>query len=535
MSSRVSSVAAVAASLAMLPVAAFSADDAAAVLSRHAAYAGQPPGLVLTYRYAVTAKPAPAPSAAPSESTSFPAPARTIYRRGALYREVVEYSGVSEQEGFTGRAFWSANKNGYTVVDLEDEARALLTNNLIEGDLLGAGVEARSRGAQNAGGVAVDVVRVTPASGVAADVAVDHATGAYVELTYDPDNRSRRGVVHVDGYTEVAPGIRVMRGYHTSDAGRWTLAEHAVRAVTNDELRGPTPMAKWNLTSTDAIPIEIVEHQTPYAFLPRGQAVHVHASIGGHAGTFLLDSGASEIVLYRPYADRLGLTMLGRTGFRGVNGGGVAARLARAASIEVGKNSLSNVVVAVADGKYSGGIDGILGYDFLAGALVDVDTAKQTIRILDASAFEPTIAQGAYAFPLNLASLTPEVALRAGGVATRAVFDTGDDFLAVLSEDLRTSGRLVALNDTIRLGGGASAEYQISFYGVDGPANVPASCSRLNELVVGPYRYQNVETCFAAASVFGRDGGLIGFDFLRHFNWTFDYPEAKLVLTPNGK
>ncbi len=52
---------------------------------------------------------------------------------------------------------------------------------------------------------------------------------------------------------------------------------------------------------------------------------------------------------------------------------------------------------------------------------------------------------------------------------------------------------------------------------------------------VGPYRYTLALTCFASASVFGETGGLIGFDFMRHFNWTFDYPEAKLVLTPNGK
>jgi hypothetical protein len=57
----------------------------------------------------------------------------------------------------------------------------------------------------------------------------------------------------------------------------------------------------------------------------------------------------------------------------------------------------------------------------------------------------------------------------------------------------------------------------------------------LNEIVIGPYKNQKVETCFGSAKVFGRDGGLIGFHFLKHFNWTFDYLESKLVLTPNGK
>ena len=240
--------------------------------------------------------------------------------------------------------------------------------------------------------------------------------------------------------------------------------------------------------------------------------------------------------MYRPYADKLNVTKLGPPGFTGVNGDGIAAQFTRLNDpIVVGKNTLSTVIVTMADGGFAGGVDGILGYDFLAGALVDVDTANATIRILDPSAMEPVVAQGAYAFTVNLTSRQPEIALKASGVPTRAIFDTGDDYLAVLSDDLQRSGRIVALNDQIKLGGGQTIDYQIGFFGVDGPANVPARCSRLSQLDVGPYKYINVETCFASANVFGRDGGLIGFDFLKHFNWTFDYPESKLVLTPNGK
>ena len=510
-------------------------NEATAIFAKHAAYVGQPQGLVLTYRAKATAKaPVPKTTPAPGEPPPF-ARSSTTYRRGQLYRSVDEFGGVTEQEGFTGRAFWSSNVNGFTVIDYEDAARRMLTANVIDGDLLGPDVSATSRGTKTIDGTAVDVVRVTPASGIPADIAFDQKTGAYVEVTYDPDNRYERGVVHIDGYTEVAPGIRVPSGYHTGEYVSWALAEKAVRAVTNDDLRGPVPTAKWNFASTDTAPIEVVEHQTPYAFMPRGQAVHVRASIGGHVGTFLLDSGASSIVIYRPYADKLKMTKLGRTGFSGVNGGGVAARYMRLDdAIAIGKNTLSNVVVTVADGEFSEGIDGILGYDFLAGGLVDVDIAKQTIRILDPSTMQPAVGAGAYAFPVNLASRQPEIGLKVAGVPARAIFDTGDDFLAVLSDDLQSSGRIVALNDKIRVGG-QEVDYQISFYGVDGPAQAPARCSRLSQLDVGPYKYQNVETCFAPAKAFGRDGGLIGFDFLKHFNWTFDYPESTFVLTPNGK
>ena len=523
---------------ALLPSGASAAGDAAAIIAKHASYVGHPQGLMLTYRYVRAASTS---GASKDQSSNASPPSVTIFRRGAVYHRVGDDTGDSSESGFTGRAFWASNENGYTVVEYEDAARNRLTRNIVSGDLL-TDVPAGVRGSQTVDGIAADVVRITPPSGVPADIAFDHATGAYVQVTYDPDNSYDRSVVHYDGYTEIAPGVRVPSAYHRSDNGAWKLAEHAVREITNADLRGPVPTAKWNFVSTDAVPIDLVEHQTPYAFLPRGQAVELHATIQGHTGRFLLDSGASGIILYRPYADALKLTMLGHTGFSGINGRGIEAQSARVPSIELGKNSLTNVVVTVAPAlppeaanPQNFPVDGILGYDFLAGALVDVDTANRTIRILDPSVMEPTVGKGAYAFTVNLATRQPEVVLKVNNATTHAIFDTGNDFLAVLSDDLKKSGRVVALNDVLSAGGGQTADYQMSFMGVDGPSQFPAQCSRLNEIIVGPYRYQNVETCFGPASVFGRDGGLIGFDFLRHFNWTFDYAESKLVLTPNGK
>jgi len=534
----ISAAALLLAALPPLPAGALT-NDAAAIIAKHEAYVGHPEGLVTTYRFKVSPNaPKPRSTPAPDEPKEQPFTA-TTYRRGLLYREVDEFSGVTAQEGFTGRALWSSNENGYTVINYENAARRLYTSNVIDADALGGDVGATSRGTQTIGGVPVDIVRIAPANGIPADIAFDQKTGAYVQITFDPDrNYDSHSVVHIEGYTEAAPGVRVPSSFYsgTGEFGKFELTGKAVRAVTNDDLRGPVPSAKWNFASTDATPIEVALHQGPYAFLPQGQAVHVHASIGGHEGTFLLDSGASGIVIYKPYADKLKFTKLGRTGFSGVNGGGVAAHFVRLSDpIVVGKNSLENVIVTLADGTFSEGINGILGYDFLAGALVDVDTANKTIRILDASKMEPVVAPGAYAFTVNLASRQPEIALKASGVQTRAIFDTGNDYLAVLSDDLQTSGRIVALNDKINLGGGAAVDYQIGFYGVDGPSNVPARCSRLSQLDVGPYKYQNVETCFVSAKVFGKNGGLLGMDFLKHFNWTFDYVDSKMVLTPNGK
>jgi Aspartyl protease len=519
-----------------LPAAAL-ADDAAGILAKHDAYAGHADGVVLTFR-AAGPKATPAPAAktagpadkadkAPSEQSGF-----TVYRRGAVYRQLGSRNRAAVQQGFTGRAFWLANQNGYTVVAYENDARTMLTENVVDEGVL-ANVPARSLGSQTVDGAAADVVRLSPASGVPADVAFDHATGRYLKVTFNPDDVYARRTVHYGSYTEIAPGVRVPGSMSDGD-GDWRLAEHAVRAVTNDDLRGPVPTAKWDFASTDATPIEVVHYSTAYAFMPTAGAVHLRATINGQTGTFLLDSGAGDIIVYRPYADKLKLPVLGATSFSGVAGGTVKAHFARADSIQVGKNTLSNVIVTVAGNEFSDNIDGILGFDFLAGALVDVDTANQTIRFLDPSKMEPAVAKGAFAFPVNLAGFQPEIPLTVNGVLTHPIFDTGNSSFVTLSDDLKSSGKIVALNDSIRVEG-QDVPYEFVSYGVDGPTQYPSQCSRLNEITIGPYRNQKVETCFASAKVFGRDGGLIGFDFLKHFNWTFDYPESKFVLTPNGK
>lgn len=495
--------------------------------------------MVLRYRYERDAKATPPPTPSPDEADipkSDP-PEFTVYRRGALYREVNSHTSPWAQEGFTGRAFWHSDDNGYTVVLYDDAARTAVTDNALDSGLL-AGANVTSAGTKTENGVLCDLLRITPAEGITAEVAVDRATGGFVKITDDPDDPYVHESSTIDGYKEIAPGVRVPAAYKTRN-GEFKLVEGKVRDVTDAELTGPAPTPKWTFASTATAPIDFVTFTPPYGFLPPGKAVHIHATVNGTPGTFLLDSGAAQILLYSKFTDKLPtkLKTIGTSGFSGINGQHVSARLARA-DIGIAGNTLSNVAVTVAKGGFGDDIDGIMGYPLLAGALVDVSLTDKTIRIMDPGKYEPEVVKGAYAFPVNLSSLQPGISLRVGSAVTKAVFDTGDSFLVTVSDDLTRSKRVVALTDSARvsLDGGAATDFQYNlfFVGVDGPTQVPEKCSRITQLQVGPYPYQNVETCFAPAEVFGRDGGLVGMDFLQHFNWTFDYPDGKLVLTPNG-
>lgn len=510
---------------AAVPSAAGAADVARDALARHAAYVGHAGSFVTTYRFVREPKtsPSPAATAAPSAATepTYEPAETTTYRRGMLYHDVTRAEGVSNEAGFDGHAYWTANENRYSVNTLEDAARRAITGNAIDAEALdSASTDAQARPPQTVDGVQADVVRVTPRGGIPADVAIDRASGAFVQITYSPDEPYRRSVVRIVGYTEIAPGVRVPSGYRYGRAFTSTLVHGAVRPVTDAELQRPVPSATWRFGNGD--PVRIAIDRGTYG----GQAVMLHASINGKSGTFLLDSGAGQILLYRPYADRLGLATLGTTSYSGVNGGFRGARFARADTVAVGDNVLSNVVLAVSarDPDDRGRIDGILGYDVLAGALVHVDLVKQIIEFADPSQAMAAVPKGGFAFPVNLADGTPEVNVKVAGVDTRATFDSGNDFFAVFSDYLTKSGRVVGL-----------VEGTMFFGGVDGIANEPSSCYNLREIAIGPYRYQNATTCFGSERVFGRDGGLIGFDFLRHFDWTFDYSRAHVILTPNGR
>ena len=54
-----------------------------------------------------------------------------------------------------------------------------------------------------------------------------------------------------------------------------------------------------------------------------------------------------------------------------------------------------------------------------------------------------------------------------------------------------------------------TVEFERAYFGgVYGSGAEPANCARLNEIQVGPYRYQKALSCFAPNDTFGADGGL---------------------------
>jgi predicted aspartyl protease len=519
------------------------AADTAAIFAKHKSYMGWAfgDGTLKSVRTTVVSEaaapaPTPQPGATP-DPLGLPHTKQIEMRRELLYRSITErYALEVASEGFTGSVFWNANDNGQTVTVRGNAARYRLTTNLIDAEAM-AETPSSARPDAPFDGKTATVVRLEPKTGVPADVYFDRDSGAMLGYTIQPEIPLERVTVHVAAYAEFAPGKRYVSAWRFGESKRLFKVEKFEPnvAVTDADLHPPAPRASWTFAEPHTVPIKVVEHSQ--LFTNSGaRAVHVEASINGHTGQFLLDSGAGGSLISGPFAEKAGLKDIARTGYSGVNGRGVAASLARVASLKIGGSTLHDLIVTRTHGGRTGGeIDGILGFDVLAGALIDVDLPKSTLTIVDPAQHEAQVTkQGAWAFTPDLTTFHIGMPVKVGNNVLSTVWlDTGADFFVILPHELEK--KTVALVNEITLSNGATFESFVTFGGVDGVGAERAKCVRLNEIQVGPYRYQKAMSCFAPNDTFGTEGGLVGFDFLRHFNWTFDYPHNRVILTPNGQ
>jgi predicted aspartyl protease len=480
-------------------------NEAAALLAKHRAFVGwsDGDGTFTSWRLTMTI------GSGETKSTT------TEVRRGALYHDALGNGDLSSDEGYNGRFFWSSDQNGNAVTHYEDEARLDLSVNALFNEAT-SGLNGVSRGSGKVGNLSVDIVRVTPPSGFPIDLYID-SDGAYRRAVVATVARPIE--IDIDKYFEASPGKKIIGLFHFGTGQPYEVVKLEPNIpVSDEELLPPSPRTNWDFKTTDSIAITVTKDS--YV----GGAVRLLASINGHEGLFLLDSGASVSLVFRPFADAVEGESVGASLVGGVGGGTVKTTKLRVKDISIGKNTLHNVILQTSYTRSKPDYDGILGYDLLARAIVEVDLVSKRLTILDPAHFTPTIQKGAAAFAIDLFTRSPRAHILVGnGIDVKPIFDTGNSFGVLLSERLRTTGKLI----------GTVTGYQ-PLFGIDGRTNGQAACSRIERMQVGPYRYENAQACFGDPSQFDENDGLLGFDFLKHFNWTFDYPHGRLILTPNG-
>jgi len=400
--------------------------------------------------------------------------------------------------GFTGNLFWHSDINGFTTPIYGDYAKYLASFTLLlqEGttELPATFVADRTVDDKS-----VSVVKVTLKNGDAIELDVDPETGAYVAATIDPGG-AYETTIHILSYHDVVPGKKMI-GSFRFDKSKVVSSYDTFEPnepIGNDDLHPPPAFASWTFGSGTPFPIALTHSR-----------MLIDATVNGVKGRFILDTGSSAIVLDDQFADRANVPVLHGAGQASTLYGPVKTRARRADTIAFGDSTLHNVAVYTEDFRNSdyrgldrAGYDGLIGFDLFAGAIVKLDTYASRMTLLDPSADLSSV----HGLPLlvDLSDEIPEIPMTLNKtVSVNAALDTGSPGIVFVDADF-------------------ARKHHLSFW--------TKGCGNLESLTIGPITYTDQSVC-----TWGLPTGdmLVGFDFLKHFDYVFDYPHGRMFMTPN--
>jgi Aspartyl protease len=257
-------------------------------------------------------------------------------------------------------------------------------------------------------------------------------------------------------------------------------------------------------------------------------AIIVRVQIGERGIDFLLDSGASEIVLERAIAAELGLKIEGQ--HTETNAGDIASGSARVPEMKIGDLTLHDVAINVLpwveNVELGTKASGILGFDFFDGAAITIDYAKGTVDATAPAAFAPE--PGAVEIPAHLTSWgLPQVALTIGPTkGEHFILDTGAQLqsIVIFQHFVRLNARKIP--SAVKNG---NAGWYTDMVG-----------GKVNQLPIvvhgvtfGGWQIDELHAELAhSPPAFDSIDGLIGSEFLSLFRFTIDEPHGKLYFTP---
>jgi hypothetical protein len=485
------------------PCAAATADDAGALMAKHAAYVGwhAGDGIVKTLR-------------ATGEATRDGKPRATLtsLRYGAAFRDTaINTDGLRSDSGFTGTVSWTSNANGFTVRPVGEIVRYEFDRDALFAETTTTAAFTPSvRRDEKVDGADCTVVRLTSQVGFPIDVYVDRATGQYRRAVIDPDGKYENAF---NGLQYTAAGTkRFLSAWHHDDAKmRYSYTKIEPNAeLAPDDLRPPKQTATWTF---DDAPAQIEYRDQPY---PR---IFVDVTVNGTKGKFIFDTGADGIVMLDSFARAAGAKRFSSIDIGGIGPNTAKANVFRVDTIGVGGSTLHDVVVSSGlDEEWKrAGIVGIIGFDLLAGAVAELSLDAKTLHLMDPAKVAPDERAGIVVHA-DLSDHHIRVPMRVDDrVDVIATLDTGNPADVLLSEDLIRREKLT---------------FMTKYYGYKvgvGGAELQ-NCGKLKSLTLGPVRY-NLPAACDSSSLY-RNEILVGLDFMRAFNYVFDYPDGIIVMIP---
>jgi hypothetical protein len=369
------------------------------------------------------------------------------------------------------------------------------------------------RGRVPVDGIDTYALNVAAINGETETLYLNAQTWLPVRLAYDDD----------DGRTTIdLSDWRVVEGHHFAFKNIVSDGDHAydtVQTTTSIVLGGPiadsvfAPLVPRTiaLTTPDTIPLEM--HDGHF---------YAPVTIAGHRYTFLLDTGAQDIVIDKHVAADLGLSPIGALEASGATRTGGLA-LVKLDAIDIGKGRLSGIIASTLDlGASTSGvfrIDGILGYPFFAAATVRLDFSAKTMTF----GVPGTLALSGEKIAVQVDRSFPEATLTLDS-RTDAPFiiDTGNaGELLLYHPFLEQHPGIVPFSSTSR-----------HSYGIGG--STLSYRSTLDSIAFGSISLYNADTdvMLATSGAFADrfDAGNVGLGLLKNFIVTFDLTNAALYL-----
>jgi len=257
--------------------------------------------------------------------------------------------------------------------------------------------------------------------------------------------------------------------------------------------------------------------------------IYIDGVVNGRKARFILDSGASNNVLCRSFADKLGIESTGDLPSKGVAGYG-SASLSEIDSIQIGELCLYNQIVSVIDLSNFGsdsedGFSGILGYDLLSRFPFGVNFPDSTITFYNPKHFAPP--SDDFAVNIEFEMKVPTTTAQYAGHSGKFLIDFGNAFGLILHKSFIEKYNLMnTFTDIMKMTGGIG--------GVGGNASAYSAVG--GKLEIGPVVIEKTALTYTDS-----EGGLsesvvidgnIGTFILKDISILLDYERNKIYLLP---
>jgi hypothetical protein len=374
------------------------------------------------------------------------------------------------------------------------------------------------------------VVRIQPAGGRLEYRFYDAKTFLLDRL--EEIRQARRLTITLSDY-RTTQGLTEPWHIHTSD-GFATNDED--RTMTSLELGIRIEPAELSVPAAGAPLISLVASPQSVPAEMSGDDVVVPIAIAGHTVDFILDSGASGIIIDNALVEDFGIKEYGR--ITDETAGTYVESDVVLPQMSSGTLTLRNVharSLPFAQWSDTGKpIGGLLGFDFIHDVVWHIDYQHATLEAIAPNSF--VAPANARAFPVTFDDFVPTLGVALNGVPGPAfVVDTGAYRSAMFSRYFEMHANRFpdrGLGEAMT----ASFPFVNDFTGVGG--TVEYRPLELGPFVVGSWSFPTWlfdVTQNAAAFEFEDYDGLIGQDFLRNFDVYLDYPDSRIYLAPNDR